>query len=100
MTGYHAWVVPFMAFAFHLSALVFGRWSWRLEARTVAMILFFWTAEDALWFVLNPAFGWDKFTPAQVPWHKHWWLGAPVDYWVATSIALTLFIWSYRNRRT
>jgi hypothetical protein len=60
--------------------------------------LFFWTAEDVLWFVLNPAFGWDKFTPAQVPWHKHWWLGAPVDYWVATSIALLLFIWSYRGR--
>jgi hypothetical protein len=100
MTGYHAWVVPFMALAFHLPALVFGRWSWRLEARTVAMILFFWTAEDVLWFVLNPAFGWDKFTPAQVPWHKRWWLGAPADYWIATSIALTLFIWSYRRHNT
>lgn len=63
MTGYHAWIVPFMALAFHLPALVFGRWSWRLEARTVALILFFWTAEDMLWFALNPAFGWDKSLP-------------------------------------
>ncbi len=98
MTGYHAWVVPFMALAFHLPALFFGSWSWRLEARAVALILFFWTAEDVLWFVLNPAYGWQRFTPAEVPWHKHWRLGLPADYWLATAIALALFIWSYRRR--
>jgi len=98
MTGYHAWVVPFIALVFHLPVFLRGRWSWRLEARLVAMILFFWIIEDTLWFALNPAFGWNKFSPAHVPWHKHWWSGVPVDYWISMAIALILFIWSYRAR--
>lgn len=95
MTGYHAWVFPFIALVFHLSIFLRGRWSWRLEGRIVAMIMLFWVIEDALWFVLNPAFGWSKFSAANIPWHKHWWLGLPVDYWISTAIGIVLFAWSY-----
>ena len=96
MTGYHAWVFPFIALVFHLPIFLHGRWSWRVEARIVASIMLFWVIEDALWFVLNPAFGWGKFSAGSIPWHKHWWLGLPVDYWISTVVGIVLFGWSYR----
>jgi hypothetical protein len=99
MTGYHAWVFPFVALAFHLPVFVAGRWSWRLEMRIVAAVMLFWVIEDALWFVLNPAFGVAKLAPAHVPWHKHWWGPLPLDYWVSGAIGLVLLFASYREDR-
>jgi hypothetical protein len=98
MTGYHAWVFPFIAMVFHLPIFLRGRWSWRMEARILAMIMLFWVIEDALWFVLNPAFGWSKFSAGSIPWHKHWWMGLPTDYWISTVIGIVLFAWSYRPK--
>lgn len=98
LTGYHLSIFSFMALAFHLP-VVMARWSWRLEARVMASLLLFWPLEDVLWFVLNPAFGWARFTPADAPWHKHWWLGAPVDYSVALALAALLFTLSYRGEQ-
>ena len=80
LTGYHAWVFSFMALVFHLPAFFLPRWDWRAEARVLGSLMLFWIAEDFLWFVLNPAYGLDKFSPAQIPWHKHWLLGVPTDY--------------------
>lgn len=40
--------------------------------------------------------GWDKFSPAHASWHKHWWSGMPVDYWISTVIGTVLFVGSYR----
>ena len=98
MTGYHAWVFPFIALVFHLPIFLRGRWSWRVEARIVAMIMLFWVIEDTLWFVLNPAFGWSQFSAGNIPWHIHWWMGLPVDYWISTAIGIVLFAWSYRMK--
>lgn len=91
MTGYHAWVFPFIALFFHLPAIFNGQWSWRIEARLIACIMLFWVAEDFLWFVLNPAYGVAKFKPQYVPWHIHWTGFAPTDYWTMGAIALGLF---------
>jgi len=91
MTGYHAWVFPFIALFFHFPFVFFGRWSWRAEARVLGAILTFWISEDFLWFVCNPAYGLTHFTPESVPWHVHWWGAAPTDYWVFLSIAAALF---------
>jgi hypothetical protein len=100
MTGYHAWVFPFMALCFHLPVFVLGAWSWRLESRILASLMIFWTVEDFLWFVLNPAYGIVKFDPGHIAWHKHWWHGAPVDYWVSAVAALLLLSLSYWRRRS
>ena len=97
MTGYHAWIFPFVALVFHLPVFLRGRWSWRIEARIVAMIMLFWLIEDALWFALNPAYGWSRFSPRHIPWHKHWWGPLPVDYWVSSAVGLVLLVWSYRS---
>ncbi|WP_175945332.1 hypothetical protein [Caballeronia sp. BCC1704] len=96
MTGYHAWVFPFMALFFHLPAIFFARWSWRIEARIVACIMAFWLIEDFLWFVLNPAYGLARFDPLHVPWHKHWIAFAPTDYWTMSAAACVLFFVSRR----
>lgn len=94
LTGYHAWLFPFMALFFHFPLVFMGRFSWRAEARVLACIELFWVAEDYLWFVFNPAYGVAKFSPAFVPWHIHWWGPAPVDYWVYGGVALVLFVLS------
>ena len=94
MTGYLAWVFPFVALFFHLPVVFNGQWSWRIEARIIACIMVFWLVEDFLWFVLNPAYGIAKFTPANVPWHIHWTAFAPTDYWTMSAAAVVLFFLS------
>ncbi len=98
MTGYHAFVFPFIAIVFHFPVIATMTWSLRLEARIIACTMLFWVIEDVLWFILNPAFGWSRFTPANVPWHPHWMFGLPVDYWVFSAIAAVL-LWFAASRR-
>ena len=100
MTGYHAYIFPFMFLFFQFPMLMFWQWTLKLQARGLACVMFFWVAEDVLWFILNPAFGWAKLTPAGVPWHKHWVLGLPTDYWTFTAVAGVLFWYSFTSRFT
>jgi hypothetical protein len=90
MTGYHAWVFSFMALAFFAPLAFTGRWQWREAGLALAGLMTFWITEDFLWFVLNPAFGLARFQPATVPWHHHWLMGAPTDYWVSLALAALL----------
>lgn len=99
MTGYHAWVFSFMALVFHAPVLIAGRWSWKLEARMLGCVMLFWIVEDLEWFLLNPAYGWDKLSPAEAPWHKHWFLGVPLDYVTFTFVGVLLLWWSFRPPR-
>ncbi|MFC5473166.1 hypothetical protein [Paraherbaspirillum soli] len=92
MTGYHAWVFPFIALMFHYPIWFNGSWNWRDECRILASIMLFWIAEDWLWFLLNPLYGLARFNPVDVPWHKHWLGPVPTDYWVYTIVAL-LLLW-------
>ena len=99
MTGYHAWVFPFIALVFHWPLVFAGQWSWRAEARVIACVMLFWLVEDFLWFLQNPAFAVAKFSAEHVLWHKHWLLFAPVDYWIFVPLALVLFGWSCSRTR-
>lgn len=96
ITGYHVFAFSFMFCVFHLPLVVTGHFSWRLEARILGGLMLFWIIEDFLWFVMNPAFGFTKFTPQQAPWHPHWLLGVPVDYIVFTALSVALFASAYR----
>lgn len=100
LTGYHAWVFPFVALFFHFPFFFMQRWSWRLEARALGCIMLFWVTEDFLWFMLNPAFGWTHFNPAHIPWHKHWIAFAPTDYWIGLSMAAVLLSSSFKKTLT
>jgi hypothetical protein len=94
MTGYHAWVLPFMLLLFHLPVVATWSWTWGLEYRLLGSFMLFWILEDILWFILNPAWGLRRLRRADVFWHKHWWLGLPADYWIFGALALLLFWWS------
>lgn len=95
MTGYHAWVFPFIALFFHFPLFFVAQWSLQLEARVLACLMQFWIMEDLLWFMLNPAFGWKRFHRDHVSWHKNWIFGAPVEYWIFGLLAALLFWYSY-----
>jgi hypothetical protein len=99
MTGYHAWVFPFMALVFHFPLLCMWRVSLRLEARIIACLMLFWVIEDFVWFALNPAYGVGRLWARDVAWHKQWLLGLPRDYWVFTAVAAALLWLSYRRGR-
>jgi len=100
-SGQHLLIlVPSFRPRFHKVSVV--GWSWRLEARALGCAAWFWITEDALWFVLNPAFGWSALYSGnpQVWWHKHWFLGLPTDYWTFTAVGVTLLWWSFTTPRT
>ena len=99
MTGYHAWVFPFIAMMFHFPMIFFGHWSWRAEARVASCVMLFWISEDFLWFVCNPLFGLQRFTPEYATWHKHWLWGTPTDYWIFSIVAVLLFVYSCTRQR-
>jgi hypothetical protein len=95
MTGYHAWMFSFIGILFHFPLCFIGEWSLQLEARVLAALMLFWVAEDFLWFVVNPAFGWRRFKAEHVTWHKRWAWGAPVDYWIFGAISVLLFRYGF-----
>lgn len=99
MTGYHAWVFPFIALFFHFPLLFMQQWSVRLECRTFGCIMLFWVIEDYLWFVFNPAYGIHRFSAADIAWHKHWLWFAPTDYWVGLLLGAGLLWFSYARPR-
>lgn len=94
MTGYHAWVFPFVALSFHFPFFAGLRWNGRRECRIAACVMLFWIAEDFLWFALNPAYGVSRFIPAFIPWHTRWLWHLPVDYWIYGLAAALLFRFS------
>ena len=92
LTGYHVWAFLFVFFFFHMPFFWADAWSVRGELQAVGGYTLFWIVEDALWFVLNPHYGWRKFTSDHIWWHKRWLLGLPVDYWVLGSLAAALLV--------
>ena len=96
MTGYHAWAFSLVALFFHFPLIFGGEYSWALELRVLASIMLFWVTEDFLWFVLNPAFGFQRFAKIHAGWHKHWVAGAPIEYWIFTPLGFFLLWRSYQ----
>ena len=95
LTGYHAWVFLFMALVFHWPYAAGLPPSWGMEARILGSLMIFWIVEDFLWFLLNPAFGWSRFHPEAIPWHRHWCLGVPTDYVVFLIAGGAMLTWSF-----
>lgn len=94
MTGYHLWINLFIFFIMHIVYL-FQMPSIEIEFRLVALFILFWTVEDFLWFVLNPAFGLKNFKAEKIWWHKdNWWAIAPREYFIFLPIAILLYLLS------
>ena len=68
-----------------------------MELRILAFAVLFWVAEDYLWFVLNPAYGWRSFNRVRAWWHAaSWWWVMPRDYWLLTPAGIALYLLSWR----
>jgi len=91
LTGYHAVMFVLPAWSFHLGFVSGVGWSWAAEAATLSAYLAWVVTWDFLWFVLNPHFGWRRFQPADVWWHRAPWLARfPLDYWGALVASVAL----------
>ena len=99
MTGSHAWVFSFMILVFLMPLAFNDRWRGRDFMLALAGLIVFWIAEDFLWFVLNPEFGWARFDAEHGFWHRHWVGGAPVDYWVGGTVAVLIVLRRHWPRR-
>jgi hypothetical protein len=90
-TGYHVWLQLFIFSVFHLSYLVVPP-TLAAELRILSFYVLFWVVEDFLWFVLNPDFGLARFKKSHIPWHPHWWLFAPSEYFIFGVIGIVLYV--------
>lgn len=92
LTGYHLWAYALIFLFFHMPFFWSGSWSGRTELHALGGYVLFWVLEDFLWFLLNPHYGWKRFRPEHIWWHKRWALGLPLDYWVFTTGGLVLLL--------
>src|SRR5579864_1272595 len=90
LTGYHVWAFSFVFLAFHLPFIATHTWYWRHELNVIGTYQIFWCLEDYLWFALNPHFGIKKLSKDQVWWHKRWFAGIPLDYWILGLLGIVL----------
>ncbi|MEW6741278.1 MAG: hypothetical protein AB1486_00850 [Planctomycetota bacterium] len=98
-TGYHVYVLLFIALVFHLPFVLGLAWTVKAEARGIGLMMLFWIMEDFLWFMVNPAFGLSGFNPEQAWWHRDTWLGfAPRGYFAGIVIAVPLYFWGSTSR--
>jgi len=86
LTGYHFFLNIFLLLLFHFPVLLIG-WSWFLECTILSCYFTFNIVWDFLWFVLNPAYGWERYTPKHVWWFERWLGPFPVDYYVVLVIS-------------
>jgi hypothetical protein len=66
--------------SFHIGFAGGVPWSWAAEATTIAAYLIWAAVWDLLWFLLNPRYGWRRFVPGEVWWHRRWVGRLPIDY--------------------
>ncbi len=86
LTGYHIYLSLHLILLFHFPVILFG-WSPFLELTILSLYFSSIACEDFLWFVLNPHFGWIKFSGKNVSWFTRWWGPFPSDYylWIGLS---------------
>jgi hypothetical protein len=80
LTGYHAVMFVLPLASFHIGFVGGVPWSWPAEATALSAYLIWAAVWDLLWFVFNPRYGWRRFVPSQVWWHRRWVGRLPVDY--------------------
>jgi len=95
LTGYHAWAFTFVGFAFHLPMIWADYWSWALECEILGSLMLFWVAEDFLWFMLNPHYGWSRYRQQEIEWHPKWFWILPADHWAMIAFGLFLLSWAH-----
>jgi hypothetical protein len=93
-TGYHVWVNLFVLILLHF-VFVFQAPTLKVELKLLSFFVLFWTIEDFLWFVLNPAYGLKNFRKEKIWWHAdNWFKIAPREYFIFVPLAIILYWFS------
>ncbi len=90
LTGYNLLMFAATLVAFHLPFAFGAPWTAARELALLAAWIAWSAVWDFLWFLLNPAYGWRRFRPGNVWWHRRWLWRLPLDYWVAVVVSLAL----------
>jgi hypothetical protein len=90
LTGYHAVMFVLPPVCFHFPYFAGAPWTPAAEALTIAEYAAWVSVWDFWWFLLNPAFGWKRFRPENVWWHKRWVARMPIDYYRAFVAAFAI----------
>lgn len=90
LTGYNLLMFASTLLAFHLPFAFGAPWTAARELALLAAWVSWSALWDFLWFLLNPAYGWRRFRPGNVWWHRRWLWRLPLDYWVAVGVSLAL----------
>lgn len=93
LTGYHVYLQLMIFVMVHFPVVLLPHaWSIGLECRIISFFILLFLLEDFLWFVLNPAYGIKRWSPAHIDWHaKTWWWIAPRDYWLFSAIGIAIY---------
>jgi hypothetical protein len=97
LTGYHLTMFFLPLIFLHLSFLFCWMYGIRLwtpsrQCEFLAYYFILCPVWDFLWFVLNPAFGLERFRRGEISWHKNWVWRIPVDYLVAAGTVAVLTV--------
>ncbi len=99
LTGYHLALQTLLILFFHLPLVLNNKFNLDLEIIILTQYALFIAYWDFMWFVLNPKFRLKNFKKGGVPWHQTWFIGLPIEYWLATFIFIFLpiitFGWPY-----
>jgi hypothetical protein len=85
ITLYHCFLFSLVTLLCHVGYVQGVSMTWTNEFRILSTLFLLCLTWDFLWFILNPAFGLEKFNRDAIPWHAHhrWFWGIPIDYIVA-----------------
>ncbi len=81
LTGYHVYLGIFILLMFHFPLLLTG-WSWMLEWTILSCYFAYNILWDFLWFVLNPSYGWCRYSKMHIWWFRRWLGPFPDDYYI------------------
>jgi hypothetical protein len=98
-TGYHLYF-QLLTFLLPHTVFFYVKWDLKKELNILAFYVFFSTLEGIFWFILNPAWGWQKFKYG-IPWYKEAWvLGMPAEYWLRFGAGAILYYFSQQDADT
>ncbi len=96
LTGYHVYL-QLLTFLLPHFIFLYSKWTLKKELNLISFYAFFSTFEGLLWFVFNPAWGWQKFRLG-IPWYQEAWaLGLPAEYWLRFGFASVLYYFSQKD---
>jgi len=93
ITGYHCWMVIVFLFIFHSPFLFIG-WNLSNEFLTLGLFSWYWIFEDISWFIENRFYGLHNLKKGRTYWHKRWFVGLPLSYWLLGGIGSVFLLMS------